>query len=241
MLRNIINIILVATLGLLIPVYAFAEPESNPAPAAESATTGSNPDAEQALQEEYRQSTALVEQLERHFKSANSYSCVMFLTITENGETKTQEQKYWFKRPGSFRVEQTGDYQNGSTVIRKPDGSIRVKLGGLLGAVPIPITESMAVGVTGQSISNSTFAEFFDGYRAEEKTGIRHTLERKGNLVILHNTERPDKRKVTITLDMANKMVAKVVHRFANGDGFSIEWRDLVWNPTMSDALFTFD
>jgi outer membrane lipoprotein-sorting protein len=214
--------------------FAFADAD-------EAAVAESAVGSEQAKQDEYRQATALVEQLERHFKSANSYSCVMFLTVTENDKTETQEQNYWFKRPGYFRVEQTGDYQNGTSVIRTPDGKVRVKLSGLLGVVPLPITESLAVGITGSTISNSTFSQFFDGYRAEEKKGIRHTMTRKGNLVLLYNTERPDGRKITITLNPGNKMVAKVVHLYTNGDGFSVEWRNLVWNPKIGESLFTFD
>jgi len=186
--------------------------------------------------------------LESHLKGLKSYQCEMVL---ESGG-KSQQQIYWFQKPGFYQVKQTGDFRNGFVISSVPGRPGQVLIFPNHWALPDQISldaqGSLARSVTGDTLPGSDVESLFVLFKKLKaegaischtvllKTGKQFSCELLTPMLHPHfNLKGID--QFTFTLNRHNRLVrlirwtqGKVIHQ--------VQWHWVQLNQRLKPQFF---
>lgn len=159
MANNMIGrIFLPLVLGSILTLSNAMASETKPSIAA-GTNQVSNFTAAGPLVESMKDGSAFIDRLIHRTADLRDYSTEFELTVFKKSSTVNEKGEYSFKKPNLIRMEETGDYKNGSVAVLGKDGKARGHFGGplkfLKGTISPDSSELRAAN--GYPLKNSDF------------------------------------------------------------------------------------
>ncbi len=171
---------------------------------------------------------------------------------TYSGKKEIKESgRFYFKAPNMIRFEVTSSSgpRNGAIVVRQPDGSIKVKTGGLFGGMKLTLSKDSGLLKTsnGFSIVDSDFQTLLKGAKKKVAGPLKclatqaPTSYSGGNVYIIELIEPDGDVAERIALDPKDKLPIEW-SIFNDKTLFSnVKFNNTRVNPSLTDELFSLE
>lgn len=182
----------------------------------------------------------LLKSMQKSFEELKDYQCEMLNTSYKPERTKTDSNKYYFKKPSLIRLEVTGGSDKGAVAVYNSKGKVRAKAGGILGLFTITMEPS---DKRLRDKDGSTFVDSHLGGTIKEimeavKDGKAAVTEiERGRKLLQLQIDREGKRDIILI----NPQLMLPVEWLAVREGrprSKTEWRNLRVNVGLQDSLF---
>lgn len=186
----------------------------------------------------------LLLQLKKRFDAIKSYQCRMRLEGYEKGY-QLQNQKFWYKRPGYMRIEQTGPFRKGAVVVIRPDdGTIRAHLGGLLSFLNVTLKpdDPRLFGVTNDVALTADYGSIIQS-ALQASPHVTHYNILRGSkdgksIIILESYVDKEINLYRLVIDSEWMLIIRL-ERYKGSKLISvISWKDVQLDIELSDEIF---
>lgn len=182
----------------------------------------------------------LLQLITRRFETLKDYQCQLTTTHLKNGQTVTDINNYYFKKPKLIRLEVMNGKDKGSKVVLNKNGKVRARAGGVLGVFTITMepNDKRLQDDDGSSFATTDLGSTIKDIRATLAGGTATvTIVERGKRTYQLQIDRPGKRDL-IVID-AQLQLPIEWYTFSNGRFDSkTEWKNLQMDVGFSDSLF---
>ncbi len=185
----------------------------------------------------------LLSQLKKRFDAIKSYQCRMRLEGYEK-EYQLQNQKFWYKKPGYMRIEQTGPFRKGAVVVIHPDGTIRGHLGGLLSFLNVTLKpdDPRLFGVTNDSALTADYGSIIQS-ALQASPHVKHYNILRGSedgksIIILESYVDEEIDLYRLVIDSERMLIIRLERYKGSKLIFIVSWEDIQLDIELSDEIF---
>ncbi len=167
---------IMATASLYASLPAFAG-----APVSDAAKKSMNFNPEGQLVEQMKDGASFIETMNKEIERLNDYSLLFSTKSFKKNSSITDAGRLYFKKPKMMRVEETGEYNNGSVAVITKEGTARAKGGGLAGLVVLTLkpSDKMLDAANGDKMEDSDFASLVRILKERIKSGHASRVSEK--------------------------------------------------------------
>ena len=192
---------------------------------------------------------ALIHHMSRHAGALNDYSLI-FETITfKEKETVSEKGRLYFKKPKLMRLEEIGEYKNGSVAVIGKDGKARAHAGGLVKFITLTMNadDKQLNAANGDRMLDSDFASLAgllerrlqEGNlaRATETPAAYEGVDGQTYVLELYRQDEPEKVLKRIYVDPISYLPVRW-DDYDYKTPCSSTWSAVKTNPGLKDELF---
>lgn len=201
------------------------------------------------LSPKMKDGAALIHQMHRHASALSDYSLI-FETITfKEKETVSEKGRLYFKKPKLMRLEEIGEYKNGSVAVIGKDGKARAHAGGLVKFITLTMSadDKQLNAANGDRMLDSDFASLAallerrlqEGNlaRSTEVPAAYEGVEGQAYVLELYHQDNPEKVLKRIYVDPVSYLPVRW-DDYDYKTPCSSTWSAVKVNPGLKDELF---
>ncbi|MCD6472471.1 hypothetical protein J7K55_05050 [Candidatus Aerophobetes bacterium] len=178
--------------------------------------------------------------LEKKFSQIQTYECNMNIEVY-NKETKYQNQKFIFKKPGMIYCEQLGSYRKRVVVIVDKKGQIRMGTRKfVLPIVSFLQNSRLLKGITGETLFESNWGYIIGQMKLISKDVDSYEVKEElmnGRDVYVAKFKIKEKEYV-FYIEKELMVIVKLERYINNRIDNIILWKDIKINPEIEDSFF---